>query len=199
MLQDVRKAAGYATANDAADALGLTKSTYWRYERQPDKIPMSAAIELAGFFGCSLDAVVGREEAGAPSPGGDVGRRFAALTPDQQGYVLAALEYAEKRDAAIRSSRTSAEAARKAWEESRLLKLEAQFALALEEQGEGDLALFGDPEEVRGRFEEYVAQRASAATSNPDRAKEVVEEVMDAYDRVHPEEGGIVEYAMVDL
>lgn len=199
MLQDVRIAAGYATSHDAATALGLTKSTYSRYECQPDKIPMPTAIKLADFFDCSLEAIVGLGARHKASPGGEVGRRFDALSPDQQGYVLAALEYAEERDAAIRSSRTSAEAARKAWEESRLLKLEAQFALALEEQGEGDLALFGNPEEVRGRFEEYVAQRASAATSSPDRAKEVVEEVMDAYDRVHPEEGGIVEYAMVDL
>lgn len=192
MLQDVRKLAGFNTANDAAKALGMPKTTYSRYERDSSKVPMSAAIELADFFGCSLDEIAGREKASRITPGGGIARRFDALPSDLQGFVLSSLEYAEK-------TNTERLKERDALAEARALKLEAQFALSLESRGKEDVVLFGTPEELRDKFEDYLSRRAAAATKNPKHAKEVVAEIMAAYDRSHPIAEGRVECAVIDL
>lgn len=74
-LQQLRRLAGYRSAKDFAERIGIPESTYARYERQPDGpdsgIPLKSAWLIADFLDCSIDLVVGREDIDAqehPSP-----------------------------------------------------------------------------------------------------------------------------------
>lgn len=64
-LQRLRREAGYRSAKEFAEALGIPDSTYARYERAGDGagcgIPLSAAWQIADKLGCSIDLVVGHE------------------------------------------------------------------------------------------------------------------------------------------
>ena len=66
-LADLRKAAGYRSSRDFAAVLGIPATTYSRYERtlaDPESgIPLRAAWAIADKLHCSIDAVVGRDEA----------------------------------------------------------------------------------------------------------------------------------------
>lgn len=65
-LQRLRRQAGYRSAKEFAEALGIPGSTYARYERAGDGadcgIPLSAAWQIADKLGCSIDLVIGRED-----------------------------------------------------------------------------------------------------------------------------------------
>lgn len=65
-LQRLRREAGYRSAKDFAEQVGIPSSTYARYERAvegPDcGIPLSSAWQIADALGCSIDLVVGRED-----------------------------------------------------------------------------------------------------------------------------------------
>ena len=50
-LKEVRQESGYKTAKDLADALGVAGSTLTRYEKEPESIPMKAAIRIADMLG----------------------------------------------------------------------------------------------------------------------------------------------------
>lgn len=71
-LQRLRRQAGFRSAKDFAEALGIPSSTYARYERAGDGtdcgIPLPAAWQIADKLGCSIDLVVGREDIDAPRP-----------------------------------------------------------------------------------------------------------------------------------
>ena len=71
-LQELRKEAGYKSAKDFAEAIGMSESTYSRYESNPDNINMKAAIKLANFLHCSLDMVMGREPVNVEDMRGEV-------------------------------------------------------------------------------------------------------------------------------
>ena len=66
-LADLRKAAGYRSSKEFAAALGIPATTYSRYERtlaDPDSgVPLRAVWAIADRLHCSMDAVVGRDEA----------------------------------------------------------------------------------------------------------------------------------------
>lgn len=59
-LKDARKAAGFKTAREFAENVGIPPTTYARYEQKPNHIPMVTAINLADWFNVPLDAIVGR-------------------------------------------------------------------------------------------------------------------------------------------
>ena len=65
-LQRRRREAGYRSAKEFAEALGIPGSTYARYERAGDGadcgIPLPAAWQIADKLGCSIDLVIGRED-----------------------------------------------------------------------------------------------------------------------------------------
>lgn len=65
-LQTLRRAAGFRTAKEFADHVGINEYTYARYERQPEtpgtRIPMGPAWIIADALGCSIDLVVGRSD-----------------------------------------------------------------------------------------------------------------------------------------
>ena len=65
-LAHLRKDAGYKSAKEFADRLGMPASTYARYENQPETpetgIPIKAAWLIADALDCTIDRVVGRED-----------------------------------------------------------------------------------------------------------------------------------------
>lgn len=83
-LQELRKQAGYRTAPEFARAMDIPESTYARYESSPDKIPLDKAWRLADVFGCSIDAIVGRERIEVGDARGEVPRAYDALSPDSR-------------------------------------------------------------------------------------------------------------------
>lgn len=50
-LRRVREASGYATAKDAALAMGVAISTYTHHEKPPYSLPLRRAEKYAAFFG----------------------------------------------------------------------------------------------------------------------------------------------------
>ncbi len=67
-LKDLRKAAGYRTASEFAEKVGIPNTTYARYEQRPSHIPMRQAVMLADFLDSPLDAVIGRERESGRGP-----------------------------------------------------------------------------------------------------------------------------------
>lgn len=79
-IQDLRREAGYRSAKDFAEAMGIALSTYNRYENQPEAIPLKQAWAIADFLGCSIDMVVGREPVSAADMRGDVQKFYDGLS-----------------------------------------------------------------------------------------------------------------------
>ena len=65
-LQRLRRHAGYRSAKDFAEELGIPDSIYTHYERAGDGVdcgmPLSTAWQIADKLGCSIDLVVGRKD-----------------------------------------------------------------------------------------------------------------------------------------
>ena len=105
-LQRLRREAGYRSAKEFAEALGIPGSTYARYERAGDGascgIPLPAAWQIADALGCSIDLVVGREDIDAPEPEG-IQPRYDALSPEGRALVDSYLSYVELGERAARS------------------------------------------------------------------------------------------------
>ncbi len=82
-LAELRKAAGYRSSRDFAAVLGIPATTYSRYERNlsdPESgIPLRAAWAIADKLHCSIDAVVGRDDAG-DSQGRDLNAAYRTLS-----------------------------------------------------------------------------------------------------------------------
>ena len=58
-LKRLRKERGLKQ-QDVASALGVSVKVYGGWERQDTEFPVSAALEIAELFGCSLDELAGR-------------------------------------------------------------------------------------------------------------------------------------------
>lgn len=105
-LQRLRRQAGYRSAKEFAEALGIPGSTYARYERAGDGadcgIPLPAAWQIADKLGCSIDLVIGREDIDAPEPEG-IQPRYDALSPEGRALVDSYLSYVELGERAARS------------------------------------------------------------------------------------------------
>ena len=82
-LARLRKAAGFKKANAFARELGLSQSTYSRYEGGGDgpdgSIPLKAAWRIADALGTTIDAVVGRATEGT-CDGRDLNAFYRALS-----------------------------------------------------------------------------------------------------------------------
>lgn len=81
-LQRMRREAGFRSAKDFAERVGIPISTYARYERAGDGpecgIPLPSAWAIADALGCSIDLVVGREDIDAA--GDSIRERVEALS-----------------------------------------------------------------------------------------------------------------------
>ena len=97
-LQRLRRQAGYRSAKDFAETLGIPSSTYARYERTGDGvecgIPLPAAWQIADALGCSIDLVVGREDIDALDYG-SIQPRYEALSVEGRRLVDSYLAYVE--------------------------------------------------------------------------------------------------------
>ena len=60
-LKELRKLAGYKSAQALADALGIKRGTLASWESGARDIPMDKAIKLCDLLGCSLDQLCGRK------------------------------------------------------------------------------------------------------------------------------------------
>lgn len=104
-LQRMRREAGFRSAKDLAERVGIPMSTYARYERAGDGpecgIPLPSAWAIADELGCSIDLVVGREDIDAA--GGDsIQERVEALSRtgrEMHDDYLRFLEFREDADA----------------------------------------------------------------------------------------------------
>lgn len=97
----LRRGAGYRTARDFADALRIPASTYSRYERAAEGpscgIPLSSAWAMADLLGCSIDAVVGREDIDS-RPGPTLDERVAGMNVMDREIVRSFVEFVESRN-----------------------------------------------------------------------------------------------------
>lgn len=97
-LQRLRREAGYRSAKDFAEQVGIPGSTYARYERAVEGpecgIPLPSAWQIADSLGCTIDLIVGREDIDAHDAG-TIDERVAALTPANQAMLTGFLDYLE--------------------------------------------------------------------------------------------------------
>lgn len=232
-LRRLRKAAGWPTAKAFAESIGVPAPTYARYEQSGDgpdtNIPMKAAFTIADALGCSIDAIVGREQADVDAVRGDMQRRYDALSDDGKQLVDDFLNMAEMREDRAKKLRQS-ELARVYMKDAR--KLELQFLESLDEGKADEGFLFlGTSEDLRAAFEEFALDMATAAEADAierrceaalrtlkdpseERVAElrskleeesdakiegVVEGIMAAYDSMHPDAGKRIDYAVMHL
>lgn len=183
-LLELRKAAGYRTAAEFADAVGIPASTYARYESNPDKIPMEPARRLADRLGVPIDVVVGREEVDVRSLRGDVQREYDALSEESKVALDRFLAFLLHADTERRRREEDEEERR--WDEL-ALRYEAMWHRELDERGElEDLVAFGTREEMREGFEAFVRDRAEARrerTGGDAVDEQSVKRIMAAYNR----------------
>lgn len=105
-LQRMRREAGYRSAKDFAESVGIPMSTYARYERAGDGaecgIPLPSAWAIADALGCSIDLVVGREDIDSAAVAGSIQERADALSRAGREMLddyLCFLEFREEADA----------------------------------------------------------------------------------------------------
>ena len=60
-LQELRKLAGYKSAREFADALGVKRATLASWESGKRAMPWGYACKACDLLGCSLDQLIGRE------------------------------------------------------------------------------------------------------------------------------------------
>lgn len=188
-LQELRKAAGYKTAPEFADAQGIAPSTYSRYESSPEKIPLATAWKLADLFGCTIDVIVGRAQVDPAKLGDDVQMRFDRLSEEGKSELVGYLEYLVYKEGRDRGRAAREERAR--WDEL-ARRYEAMFLHELSQTPDGiDFMAFASPKAMRDRFSEYLQKRASsimevnAATGSPLHSEDEVSEIIESYDRIH--------------
>ena len=155
-LRELRENAGYRTALDFARKIGISKTSYSRYEADPQNITMGAARVIADELGCSIDAVVGREPVPEGAMRGDVQKTYDALSPQGKALVDEFLEFAAAKDAAARRTREDA-AAREYEHMAR--HYERQFYL---ENGDEDALVFGTAEDLRRMYRGFLEGKARA-------------------------------------
>lgn len=188
-LLGLRKAAGYKSAGDFAEAHGIPVSTYARYESNPDKIPMERAWQLADIFGTTIDTVVGRQ---APAPGamrGEVQLEYDGLTRESRALADEFREFVRMKDAKIRERRRHEE---ETSFDALCYQYERQM---LAEMGEGaafgELVVFESGAEARETFRGYLERLATKKRGgHPTKLQQIADnatigKVMDAYDRIH--------------
>lgn len=192
-LQALRRKAGFATAREFADHIGVPFPTYSRYESSPGKIPIAAAWSLADRLGCTIDAVVGRASIDdVELSRGEVQREYDALGPDlreQMDSFRAFLRFqaANREKAAQRESERTYERLVLHYEEA----MRHDLMEAAASRGEFYQPLEGEP--ARDAFRAYVEALAADKrryqngdpSENERRDAKTVDLVMAAYDRMH--------------
>lgn len=195
-LQELRKRAGYRTARDFAEAMGIPFTTYARYESSPEKIPLTAAWHLADEFGVSIDVIVGRNEPAPTEERGELQLRYDALAPEFQSSLDDYLDFLTAKNADATQRKAEAERRRT---EALCARLESLFLAELD-CNEPGVALSATAVELRERFKQYLERRADERQEPGMR--DSMGKIMAVYDRNHGEfefKGMSVRYAKVDM
>ena len=107
-LAELRRAAGFRSSREFAAALGIPATTYSRYERtlaDPDNgIPLRAAWAIADKLHCSIDAVVGRDDAG-DGEGRDLNAAYRSLSEEGKQRFDEYLQFLAFRDQVVATGR----------------------------------------------------------------------------------------------
>lgn len=204
-LQELRRGAGYKTADEYAAKMGIVPSTYKRYEREPEKIPTAAAWLLADDLGTTIDIIVGRSPLDG-SGGNTLDALRESLSADNRHLL--------DEFASFVASRQQSEDDRAAEKEMRRYEKLAHYydGLFVEDTLKGgietDLA-FASGREYRDRLEQFIRDKASVAIDAGDepstqmaRNERSIRRIMEAYERLHPEasdEEGRCTYAIARL
>ena len=108
-LQRLRREAGYRSAKEFAEALGIPGSTYARYERAGDGadcgIPLPAAWQIADKLGCSIDLVIGREDIDASCSKNTINERIESLPYSSLELLESFLQFLAYRDSRASSDK----------------------------------------------------------------------------------------------
>ena len=190
-LLALRKAAGYRSAGDFAEAHGIPVSTYARYESNPDKIPMERAWQLADILSTSIDVIVGREAPASGTARGEVQLEYDGLTPEVRALADEFREFVLAKDEKIRAHRRREEERRYdalcyQYEHQMLVELRSGAAF-------GEVVNLGSTDEARETFLAYLREQAASkrgelATEAQKAADDkTIEKIMAAYDRTHGE------------
>lgn len=105
-LQRIRREAGFRSAKDFAERVGIPVSIYARYERSGDGpecgIPLASAWAIADVLGCSIDLVVGRGDFDTKNAEHSIQERVDTLSRSGREMLddyLCYLEFREDADA----------------------------------------------------------------------------------------------------
>lgn len=190
-LLELRRAAGFSTAKEFAESMGIPPTTYTRYESQPGKIPLRTAWTLADHFGVSIDEVVGRTSPLREDCRGEEQRAFDELLPRSQEEVRDFMGFLAERDA--REEGRSRRLEMRRWD-AIASRIERAFLAGIAESDPTDgvsLLLATTDGQLRNSYEEF-ARGWVVGTERPlnpfapeKRDEEAMREVMAAYDRAH--------------
>ena len=190
-LQELRREAGFSTAKEFAESMGIPPTTYTRYESQPGKIPLRTAWSLADHFGVSIDEVVGRASPRRENVRGEEQRAFDELLPRSQEEVRDFMGFLAERDA--REEGRSRRLEMRRWD-AIASRIERAFLAGIAESDSTDgvsLLLATTDGELRDAYEEFArgwvvgAERPLNPLAPEKRDEEAMGEVMAAYDRAH--------------
>lgn len=157
-IQDLRRERGYLSAREFADALGVSRSSISRYDKEPDSISLKVAWAMADALGCSIDAVVGRTPVEASR--GSVQEDYDALSPESRELVEEFIGLCQARDA--RAMRRRQDAEDRKYEQMARLYENMLWQTSLEGANAfGDALAFGGVEEEREAFRSFVAGKAA--------------------------------------
>lgn len=184
-LQELRKEAGYKTAKDLAEAMGIPAPTYARYEQSPEKIPIKPAWSIADFLGCTIDAVVGREPVDVNQMRGEVQKAHDALSAKNRELLDEFISFVASKD-------EKEAGARRAIDDMRLEQLEQHYERLLDQEAEGDDAcaesvIFGTYAQRRAAFKELVTRKTL------EKSARELREVCDDLARKAAREGGYIQ------
>lgn len=107
-LVRLRKDAGFQSARRFAEAVGLSPTTYCRYERTPAGkgcgIPVRSAWDIADKLGTTIDAVVGRLDAAADDEDRrDLNAFYRSLSESGKAHLDEYVRYLDFRERVLES------------------------------------------------------------------------------------------------
>lgn len=224
-IQELRREKGYRSAREFADSLGISPSSMSRYDNQPETIPTKVAWAMADRLDCSIDEVVGRMPVtSGKSELQEFYDSLHRWNKDLFDEFREFIEAREKRAASLERSAVERKYERMAQYYERMFNngffdhIDPEELAVLDQPRalrDGIAALVEEKtEESRHkRARKAVSDRRGGAGVDDEEAlgliqdeldrmeaeegsvKEVVERIMEAYDRLHPED----EYALLHM
>lgn len=159
-LQELRKEAGYKTAKEFSDAIGMKQTTYARYEQNADNITLKAAKVIADKLQCSIDAVVGREHISVEDMRGPVQKFYDSVTEENRNLIDEFMSFI--------ASREQSAIQRKKREENRryeelAVDYNRQFYESLSDEEDAfNIAVFGSMGYQKESFAKFVADKLAS-------------------------------------